>query len=270
MYSSALITQTFLSLLLFQLQGTTMAKGDSGLMRLRAQTRSLADSPLSETFLSSDDHLTPEEIYKPGLATAYPGQQEQDQQSWLQQVPVETILTDCTSTTDESEQSLLPSAKFQRRQTKVQNACTPEWKPQPGQQKLNLDGQGQESGQTRPDSARDGQGRVLQSGELSKWNTYPSATELFRFNMFGRVGDSDPICDGFVGQSVPICAPFSLSGLSSPAPVLAPCRFCKCVFFSSTFRFFPFQDLFPPGWETVVLNSLWVFAVLSSCKWLLT
>ncbi len=260
MYFSAFITRTFLSLLLFQLQDTTTAKDNSGLMRLRAQKRSLADSPLSEIFLSSDNHLTPEESSKTELTTASSGGvfvddsdpgQGQIQQSWLHQEPVETMLTACTTTTDESDRSILPSAKFQRRQTRVQNACPPELKTQPGQQKQKLDGQGQGSGQTIPDGT-EGPERQFHPGELYKWNTFPNALELFRLYTFGRIANPNSICDEFVGRSVPMCAPASLSLLLSPADLLAPSRFCKCVFLCRH-SVSPFRHL-SARMETAVLN----------------
>lgn len=237
MYSSASITQTFLSLLLFQLQDTTTAKDDLGLLRLRAHKRSLANLPLSENFFSSDDYLTPEESPKTELSTASfggdilvdesnPGQ-EQYQQSWLHEKSIEKMLVTCTTPTDESDRSILPSAKFQRRQTRVQNACPPEWKTIPGQQKLKPDGQDQGEGRRIPDDTGEGQVRELQTGLLPKLNTYPNTLELFRFLTFGVVGNPDSICDGFVGRGVPMCAPFSLSVLVSPAYVIAPSRFCK-------------------------------------------
>lgn len=275
MYFSAFITHTFFSLLLFQLQDTTTAKYDSGLMRLRAQKRSLADSQRSEMtiFSSSDNHLTPEESStKKELTTSSsssssspggifvddesdPGQ-EKIQQSWLlhQGGPVDEtmLLTACTtSNTDESDQSILPpSAKFQRRQSQTTvppNACPPEWKDQPGQQKLNLDGQDQENGNGNGERIPDDETleeleRQFHPGQqLSKWNTYPTYLELFRLFTYGRVGDSNSICDEFVGRSVPMCAPSSLSLLDSPAEVLAPSRFCKLCFFFFSFLFFSIQ-----------------------------
>ena len=268
MYSSAFITHTFFSLLLFQLQDTTTAKYDSGLMRLRAQQRSLADLQRSEMtiFSSSDNHLTPEESStKKELTTSSsspggifvddesdPGQ-EQIQQSWLlhQGGPVDEtmLLTACTtSNTDGSDQSILPpSAKFKRRQSQTTvppNACPPEWKNQPGQQKLKLDGQGQENGNGNGERIPDDETleeleRQFHPGQqLSKWNTYPTYLELFRLFTYGRVGDPNSICDEFVGRSVPMCAPSSLSLLDSPAEVLAPSRFCKLCFFFFFFLFF--------------------------------
>ncbi len=273
MFSSAFITHTFLSLLLLQLHDTTTAKDASGLMRLRAQKRSLADPPLSETFLSSGNHLTPEEGSKTELTTAPSGGdfvdesdpgQEQIQQPWLHQQPVETMLTACTTTTDESDRSILPSAKFQRRQTRIQNACPPDWKAQPGQQKLKLDGQGQEREQTIPDVTREGQEqREFNSGELNKWNTYPNALELFRLYTFGRMAYPDSICDEFEGRSVPMCASISLSFLASPASVLAPSRFCKCVFFFFDIPFLRF-GIFPARMGTAVLELLSFFNVCSA------
>lgn len=260
MYSSTIITHTFLSLLLFQLQDTTTAKDDSRLMRLRAQKRSLADSPLSETFFPSDNGLMPEGGSKNELTTASSGSifldesdpgQEQIQQSWLHQKPVETMLTACTTTTDESDRSILPSAKFQRRQTTVPNACPPEWKTQPGQQKMKLDGQDEGSVQTIPDTEEGPEREFHPPGELQKWNTYPNALELFRLFTFGRVANPNSVCDEFVGQSIPMCAPSSLSALESPAAVLAPTRFCKCVFYFdiSFLRFV----IFPPGWKRLAI-----------------
>lgn len=259
MYPSPFIMQTFLSLLLFQLQDTSTAKDHSGLMRLRAQKRGLAESPLSDAFLPSDNHLMLEEISKSEPTTASSGDilvdesdpgQEQNQHSWLGQDPVDRMLTDCTTTTDESDRSLSPSAEFQRRQIRVPNACLPEWKTQPGPQKLKLDGQDQGRGQTIPDATRPGE------GQEQRVKPYPSALELYRLDTFGRAGDSDSICDGFVGQSVPMCAPSSLSIPVSPPNVVAPSRFCKCVFFIEIpFRF---RD-FSARMETVNLNSLLFF-----------
>lgn len=267
MYSSTIITHTFLSLLLFQLQDPTSAKDDSHLMRLRAQKRSLADSPPYENFFSSGNRLMPGERSKNELATALSGSifldesdpgQEQIEQSWPQQKPIETMLTACTTTTDESDRSILPSAKFQRRQTTVPNACPPEWKTQPGQQKMKLDGQGQEqdqgSRQTTPDTQEGPERGFHPPGELQKWNTYPSALELFRLFTFGREANPNSICDGFVGQGIPMCAPFSLSVLESPAAVLAPSRFCKCVFYFDIP--FPRFVIFPPGWKGLVILKL--------------
>lgn len=245
MYSSLFIMQTFLTLLFFQLQDTSTAKDHSGLMRLRALKRSLTDSRLSEAILSSEDnHLTSEELSKSEITTASssgnilvdesdPGQ-EQNRQSWLGQDADDTILTLCTTTTDESDQSLLPSVKFQRRQTRVPNACPPEWKTQPGQQKLKLDGQGQGREQTNPDETRP---RVIQ---------YPNALELYRLDTFGRAGDPNSICDAFVGQGIPMCAPASLSIPVLPPNVVAPSRFCMCDLCLSRFRFFCFGIIIPP------------------------
>lgn len=254
MYSSYFITQTFLFHLLFLLQDTTTAKDDSGLMRLRAQKRSLADSPLPENFFSSNNHLRPEQNSKMEVTTALSGgdvlEDEIDQQLWFHPEPVEKMLTACPTITDESDPSILPNTKFQRRQTRVQNACPPEWKSQPSQPKLKLDGQGQrnENGQTIPDGTGKTLGREAQPGELSKWNTYPNALELFRLYTFGQMGNPHWICDGFVGQSIPMCAPFSLSMLVSPTNVLAPSRFCMCVFFFVVIPLFRF-GMFPLGWK---------------------
>lgn len=243
MYSSAFIMQTFLSLLLFQLQITTTAEVDSGLMRLRAQRRGLADSPLSETFLSPDIHLTPGETSKTGVITLSSGDilvddsdpgQTQSQQSWLQKVPVETLLTDCTTTTDESDRSLLPSNKFHRRQTRVSNGCTPEWKTQPGRQDLKLDGQGQGPGQRIPKGTPSGKPFDISTPKLT---TFPTALELLQLHIFGLAGHPQWICDEFEGLSVPMCAPTPLSILISPVDVVAPGRFCKLCFSLSRFRF---------------------------------
>lgn len=289
MYSSAFITHTFFSLLLFQLQGITTAKDDSGLMRLRGQKRSLVDlqQPSETIFSSSDNHLTPPEessIRTKELITSSssPGgifvDEESDsgkegiQQSWLlhQGEPVDEtmLLTACmtSNTDDESDQSsilLPPSAKFQRRQstttvTVPPNACPPEWKhQQPGRtQKLKLeDGQGQENGnngngETIPDdeTTQEELERQFRPGEqLSKWNTYPTYLELFRLFTYGRDGNPNSICDEFVGRSVPMCAPSSLSLLDSPTDVLAPSRLCKLCFFFPflffSFRYIPFYFL---------------------------
>lgn len=243
MYSSAFITQTFLSLLLFQLQITTSAEVDSGLMRLRVQRRGLADSSLSEGFLSSDIHLPPEETSRTGVTTLSSGDvlvddgdpgQIRSQQSWLQKVPVETLLTDCTTTTDESDRSLSPSNKFQRRQTGVSNHCTPELETQPGRQDLKLDGQGQGPGQMIPKGTPPGKPSDIFPPNLT---TPPTAMELLRLEIFGLDGHPQWICDEFVGQTVPMCAPTSLSILVSPADVVTPSRFCKSCFSLSRFRF---------------------------------
>lgn len=297
MYSPSFIAHTFLSLLLFQLQDSSVtAKYDSGLMRVRAQKRSLAvaDSQRSERIYSSSDlHLRPEERSTKELTTTSsipgaifvdesdPGQDQFQLQSWLHhQEPVETmLLTACTSTTttstdEESNQSILPpSAKFQRRQSQSNvppNACPPDWKaPQAGQrQKLKLDGQGQENGngngETIPDNddnddeALEELKRQFYPGQqLSKWNTYPTYLELFRLFTYGRDGNPNSICDEFESRSVPMCAPFSLSLLDSPAEVLAPSRFCKYYiyvffFFLISFNFdsipffFSSDRFFPP------------------------
>lgn len=225
MYSSLFIMQTLLSFLLFQLQETSTAKDHSGLLRLRAQ-RSLADSPLSKAFVSSDNHLKREEIFESELTTVSAGdilvdksdpEQEQNQQSWLGQDPVGTMLTVCTTITNESDRPLSLSAKFQRRQTRVPNACSP-------QQELELNGQGQGRGQKVPDVTRPSE------GQGQRVNPYPSSLELYRLDTFGRAGDPNSICDGFIGQSVPMCAPSSLSIPVKPPNVVVPSRFCKCIF----------------------------------------
>ena len=286
MYSSSFITHTFLTILLFQLQDTSVtANYGSGLMRLRAQKRSLtlADSQPSERiFSSSDNHLRPEERSTKELTTTStpggifvdesdPGQDQIQLQSWLlHQEPVETmLLTACTSTTtstdEESDRSILPpSAKFQRRQsqsTVPPNACPPDWKdPQAGQhQKLKLDGQGQgqENGnrETIPDDDDDDDDEALEElrrkfypgQQLSKWNTYPTYLELFRLFTYGRDGNPNSICDEFEGRSIPMCAPSSLALLESPAEVLAPSRFCKYyMFFSFLFFHFRLHSIFFP------------------------
>lgn len=265
MYSSSFITQTFLFLLLFLLQDTTKAKDDSGLMRLRAQKRNLADLPLFENFFSSNNHLRPEQSSKMELTTASSGsdvlEDEIDQQLWFHPEPAEKLLTACPTITDESDLPILPGTKFQRRQ----NACPPVWKPQPSQPKLKLDGQGQrnENGQTIPDGTGKTLGREAQPGELSKWNTYPNALELFRLYTFGQMGNPNWICDGFVGQSIPMCAPFSLSILVSPADVLAPSRFCMCVYFFVMIPLFSF-GMFPPGRKRLIWKK--IFTLVSRRK----
>lgn len=245
MYSSPFIMQTFIFLLFFHLQDTCSAKDHSVWMRLRAQRRSLVDSPLgSDAFLSSGNHPKPEEVVsKYELTTPSSSRNilvddksdpepEQIQQSWLLgQDPVNDtlLLTLCTTNTDESDQpSLLPpSAKFQRRQTGVPNACPPEWVTQPpGQQqnvKLDVQGQGQGSRKNTLDGTR-----PADQGEEQKVTPYPNALELYRLDTFGRAGNSHSICDGFVGQSIPMCAPSSLQIPVSPPNTLAPSRFCKC------------------------------------------
>lgn len=225
MYSSLFIMQIFLSFLLFQLQNTSTAKVHSSLLRLRVQ-RSLADSPLSKAFLLSDNHLKREEIFESELTTVSAGDilvdesdpgQEQNQQSWLGQDPVDTMLTLCTTTTNESDRPLSLSTKFQRRQTRVPNACPP-------QQKLELNGQGPGRRKKVPDVTRPSE------GQGQRVNPYPSSLELYRLDTFGRAGDPNSICDAFIGQSVPMCAPSLLSIPDNPPNVVAPSRFCKCVF----------------------------------------
>ena len=268
--------QTLISLLLFHLQDSCSATEHSVLMRmrLRAQRRSLVDSPLSDAFLSSSgNHPTrPEEVSKYELTTpssssrnilvvdkSDPGPLEQSQQSWLGQDPgVDNtlLLTLCTTTnTDETDhhQSLLlapPSAKFQRRQTtdtRVPKACPPERVSQPaaGQQNMKLDVQGQ--GRSRRKKIPQEETRPAAEAEKQKVDSYPNALELFKLDRFGRAGNSHSICDGFVGQSIPMCAPSSLLIPVSPPNWLAPSRFCKCdlfyfqITFSSVSGFF-----FPP------------------------
>lgn len=314
MYYSSFIKHTFLSLLLFQLQDTTTAKYDSGLMRVQAQKSSLALAdlqPSERIFSSSDNHLMPEErstkeITTTSSTSSSPGViivdesdpgQDQIQQSWLlHQEPVETmLLTACTSTTtstdEESDQSIFPpNAKFQRRQsqsTVPPNACPPDWKDQAGEQKLKLDGQGQDQGQENGNG--NGNGETIQDDDdealeelkrkfypgrqLSKWNTYPTYLELFRLFTYGREGNPNSICDEFEGRSVPICAPFSLSVLESPAEVLAPCRFCKYYifffflllsFFFDSIHYFSAcaRDDYGPPTATIFENSSFLLADL--------
>lgn len=246
MYSSPFIMHTFICLLLLHLQNTCTAKDHSVPMRRRVQRRILVNSPLSDGFPSSGYHPTMEEVSNYELTTpsssrnnilvdkSDPGP-EQIQQPWLVgQDPVDTLfLAVCTTTNrHESDQSVLPppSAKFQRRQTGVvPNACPPEWvtQPPPGQQQQNmkLDVQGQESGSikkipggTRPAAAE---------GDEQKVTPYPSALDLYWLETFGRAGESNSICDGLEGQSIPMCAPSSLQIPVSPPNMLAPCRFCK-------------------------------------------
>lgn len=242
MYLSAFIMQTFLSLLLFQVQHGTRAKDDSSLMRLRAQKR---------TPFLSDDHLTPEGISNTEITTlasgdiltdkSGSGDELRNQQPWLQQDPVGFLLTDCTTTgtTDHFDQSsLLPSAKFQRRQTQIPNACNSQWNTQQGQMKLQQGDQGQEGqrGQATPDVTRPGKG---QEGEEAKpgadlsttrLGAYPSILELSNLFHYGRKGNPNEICNELVGQGIPICAPLSFPPQFSPAKVVVPSRFCKCVF----------------------------------------
>lgn len=247
MYLSAFITQAFLSLLLFQVQQASEAKDDSSLMRLQAQKR---------TSFLSDDHLTPEEISNGELTTLASGDilidksgsgpEQRNQQPWHQQDPVGFLVTDCTTTgttgtTDHFDQSsLLPSAKFQRRQTQIPNACYSQWNTQQeqGQMKLQQGEQGQEGeqGQTTPGVTRPGEGQI---GEEAKpgWSVptprmkpYPTDSELFTLFHYGRKGNSNEICDELVEQGIPICAPYSVPPQLSPAKVVAPSRFCKCVF----------------------------------------
>lgn len=286
MYLSAFITQTFLSLLLFQVQHATRAKEDSSLMRLRAQKR---------TPFLSDDHLTPEEISNTELTTLASGDipidktgsgdEHRNQQPWLQQDPVGFLLTDCTTTgtTDHFDQSsLLPSAGFQRRQTKIPNACNSQWNTQQGQMKLQQGDQGQEGqrGQTIPDVKRPGEG---QAGEDAKpgedlpparLGPYPTSLELSNLFHYGRKGNPNEICNELVVQGIPICAPLSIPPQVSPAKLVVPARFCKCVFcFFSIFGFamrgrtgkklfrnlFSFPTLSPPRYGRLVTTSSFFF-----------
>lgn len=251
MYCSPFIMQTFISLLFFYLQDTCSAKDHPVRMRLRAQRRSLVDSPLgSDAFLSSGNHPTPkEDVSKYELTTPSSSssrnilvddksdpEPEQIQQSWLLgQDPVDDntlLLTRCTTNTDESDQqpSLLlpPSAKFQRRQTEVTNACLPEWVTQPPgqQQNVKLDGQGQGQGSRK--KTPDGSRPAAAEGEEQRVTPYPNALELYRLDTFGQAGNSHSICDAFVGHSIPMCAPSLLRIPLSPPNTLAPSRFCKC------------------------------------------
>lgn len=258
MYFSPFIMQTLISLLLFHLQDTCTAKDHSVQMKLRGQRRRHVDSPLDDAFLSSDNHPTAEKISKYELTTTPSSSRDilvgrsgpgpgPIQQSWLVgQDPVDTLLlTLCTTNTDESsdQHSLIPpSAKFQRRQTGVvvpKNACPPEWvitqPPGPGQQqqnvKLDVQGQGQGQGSKKkkiPDGTRLPGPAAAEGAEEQKVTPYPNALELYRLDTFGRAGESNSICDGFVGQSIPMCAPSSLKIPVSPPNILAPSRFCKC------------------------------------------
>ena len=249
MYLSAFIMQIFLSLLLFQVQQATRAKDDSSLMILRAQKRNL--------FLP-DDHLTPEDISNTELATLASGDtlidksgsgyEHPNQQPWLQQDPVGSLLTECTTTgtTDHFDQSsLLPSTKYQRRQTQIPNACNSQWNTQQGQLKLQQGDQGQEGepGQTIPDVTRPGEGDVgeeakpRESVPTPRVGPYPSLSELSNLFHFGRKGNPNEICNELVAQGIPLCAPRSIPPQVSPAKVVAPSRFCKCVFVFVEFWF---------------------------------
>lgn len=249
MYCSPFTMQTFISLLFFHLQGICSAKDHPVRMRLRVQRRSLVDSPLgSEAFLSSGNHPTSEEVVsKYELTTPSSSSRnilvddksdpepEQIQQSWLLgQDPVDDdtlLLTRCTTNKDGSDQqpSLLPpSAKFQRRQTGVPNACPAEWVTQPPgqQQNVKLDAQGQGQG-SKKKKTPDGSRPTAAEGEEQRVTPYPNALELYRLDTFGQAGNSHSICDGFVGHSIPMCAPSSLQIPVSPPNTLAPSRFCK-------------------------------------------
>lgn len=249
MYLSAFITQTFLSLLLFQVEHATRAKEDSSLMRLRAQKR---------TPFLSDDHLTPEEISNTELTTLASGDilidktgsgdEHRNQQPWLQQDPVGFLVTDCTTTgnTDHFDQSsLLPSAEFQRRQTQIPNACNSQWNTQQGQMKLQQGDQGQEGqrGQTIPDVTRPGEGQVGEDAKPGedlppvRLGPYPTSLELSNLFHYGRKGNPNEICNELVVQGIPICAPLSIPPQVSPAKLVVPARFCKCVFVFLSFGF---------------------------------
>lgn len=225
MYLSAFITQAFLSLLLFQVKHASEAKDDSSLMRLQAQKRN---------YFLADDHLTPEEISNGELTTLASGDMLIDKSE------SGFLVTDCTTTgtTDHFDQSsLLPSAKFQRRQNQIPNACYSQWNIQQGQMKLQQGGQGQGGGQgqTTPGVTRPGEGQVEEAKPgwivpAQKGKPYPTTSELFTLFHFGRKGNPNEICDELVGQGIPICAPYSNPPQLSPAKVVAPSRFCKCVF----------------------------------------
>lgn len=228
------------------------------------------DSPLSDGFPSSGDHPTPEEVSNYELTTPSSfrnilvdksdPEPEQIQQPWLVgQDPVDTLLlTGCTTNRDEPNQSLLPpSAKFQRRQTGVvPNACPSEWVTQPpGQQqnvKLDVEGQGSRK------EILDGTRPAAAEGEEQKVTPYPNALELYRLDTFGRAGESNSICDGFVGQSIPMCAPSSLQIPVSPPNMLAPCRFCKCDLF--IYMFPPFRDFSFPRPPTMMETAVIILA----------
>lgn len=258
MYSSLFIMQTLISLLLFHLQDTCTATDHSVLMGLRAQRGTLVDSPLFDAFLSLENHQTLEDVSKYELITPSssrnilmdktdPGP-EQSQKSWLGQHPVDTLLLTLCSTNTEDEtdlQSLLPpSAKFHRRQTtRVPKVCPPEWITlPPDQQNLKIDVQGQRSRKKIPERSR-----PAAEAEEQKVDPYPNALELFQLDRFGRAGNSHSICDVFVGQSIPMCAPSSLLIPVSPPNMLAPSRFCECDSFISRLPFLPLGIfLFPP------------------------
>lgn len=244
MYLSSFTTQTLLSLFLFEVHHTTMAKDDSRVMRLRAQKRILADSPLPGTYFLWDNHLIPEGISNTELTTASSNQfidesgsgHGQSQQPWLQQDPVELLLTDCT--TDHSDQSsLLPNGKFQRRQAQIPNACSSQRNIQPGQLKLQQGDQGQDGQgeQTNPGGTPPGGGQVGETSDPEnvqalRVKPYPSDLDLLNLLQFGRTRDPNEVCNAFVGQSVPICAPVQVPPQISPAEVVVPSRFCKCAF----------------------------------------
>lgn len=248
MYSSSYIVQTFLSLLLFQVQHIATAKDDLGLIRLQAQKRTFADSPLPETLFLWENHLTPEEISNKDLAPTSGdilmdesgSMRDQNQQLWFQQDPVKLLLTDCTTTgtTEHSDQSsLLPSAKFQRRQFQDPNACPVPGNNQPDQLKLQQGEQGQEGrrGPTMPDNTRPDEGQAGGEAKLGdsltpKVEHYPSSLELSNLFQFGRKGDPQEICNALVGQGTPMCAPVQIPPLVSPAEVVVPGRFCKSAF----------------------------------------
>lgn len=252
MYLSAFITRIFLSLLLFQVQQATRANDDSSLIRLRAQKRI--------PFLS-DDHLTPEAISNTGLTTLASGDilidksgsgyEQRNQQPWLQQDPVGFLLTDCTTTgtTDHFDQSsLLPSSKHQRRQIQTPKACNSQWNTQQGQRKLQQSDEGQvrEPGQTIPDVTHPGEPGEGEEGDETKpqeavpsprVGPYPSFLELNNLFHYGRKGNPNEICNELVAEGIPICAPLSIPPLESPAKVVVPSRFCKCVFVFVEFWF---------------------------------
>ena len=223
--------------MLFEVQYATAAKDDSGLMRLRAQKRTLADSPLPETW---DNQVAPEEIFSTKDITATGDEsgskQDQNQEPWLQQDPVELLLTDCTTsgTTDHSEQqSLPPSAKFQRRDFQAQNVCPAPRDAQPDKLKLQQGDQSAEGQreQTIPGRTRPGDGGKWKPGNSlpPKVIPYPSSLEMFNLLEHGRKGDPQEICNWFKGQSIPMCAPVSLPSRVSPIRLLVPSRFCKFV-----------------------------------------
>lgn len=244
MYISSLITQTFLSIFLFELGHTTTAKDVSGLMRLQPQRRTLTDSPLPETFFPWDNYFTPEEIPSTELTTASGNvpvdkggseQEQQNQQQWIQQDPVELLLTDCTNTgtTDHSDQSsLIPSAKFQRRLAQDPNSCPARESSRAGQLKLQQGEQGQEGERgTDPGDGQVGEEAKPQKIVPPGIRPYPNHLDLFNLRNFGRMGDSHEICSEFVGQNIPMCASISNQARVSPSEVIVPGRFCKWIFF---------------------------------------